>query len=57
VRLHLCQRNFFACGKRVVAAMTGLNAAGPLSHVTFLLNFVDQLQCNTIAKRARIKLL
>jgi Tol biopolymer transport system component len=37
-------------GKRAVAAMAGLNTAAPLSHVTFLLNFADQLRRNTPTK-------
>jgi hypothetical protein len=37
-------------GKRAVAAMAGLNAAAPLSHVTFLPNFADELRRNTPKK-------
>jgi hypothetical protein len=37
-------------GKRVVAAMAGLSAAGPLTHITFLLNFADELRRNTTAR-------
>lgn len=33
-------------GKRVVAAMAGLSAAGQLTHITFLLNFADELRRN-----------
>jgi hypothetical protein len=36
-------------GKRVVAAMAGLSGAGPLTHITFLLNFADELRRNTTA--------